>query len=113
MFLYTFECTQDKDIEYFLHNRAVEFKKLSKARTYLVCSQRQLENDRNVHNLKIYGYISIALKILTVPESISNRIRKELDGFSAKIHGEKINDFPCYLIVKNYFNFTKRIILVK
>ena len=68
MFLYTFECTQDKDIEYFLHN------------------------------LKIYGYISIALKILTVPESISNRIRKELDGFSAKIHGEKINDFPCYLI---------------
>ena len=51
LFLSTFECTQDKDIEYFLHNRAVEFEKLSKARTYLVCSQRQLENGRNVHNL--------------------------------------------------------------
>lgn len=25
-------------------------------------------------------------------------MRKELDGFSAKIHGEKIRDFPCYLI---------------
>ena len=105
MFLSTFECTQDKDIEYLLHNRAVEFEKLSKARTYLVCSQRQLENDRNVHNLKIYGYISIALKILSVPESISNRIRKELDGFSAKIHGEKINDFPCYLIGQLSKNF--------
>ena len=29
---------------------------------------------------------------------MSNRMRKELDGFSAKIHGEQINDFPCYLI---------------
>ncbi len=25
-------------------------------------------------------------------------MRKELDGFSAKIHRETISDFPCYLI---------------
>lgn len=25
-------------------------------------------------------------------------MRKELDGFSSKIHGERISDFPCYLI---------------
>ena len=25
-------------------------------------------------------------------------MRKELDGFSAKIHGKTIRDFPCYLI---------------
>ena len=48
--------------------------------------------------LKIYGYLSLALKILTVPSDTSNRVRKELDGFSAKIHGDVISDFPCYLI---------------
>lgn len=40
----------------------------------------------------------MALKVLTVQEEISNRMRKELDGFSAKIYGERINEFPCYLI---------------
>lgn len=29
---------------------------------------------------------------------MSNRMRKELDGFSAKIRGEQISDFPCYLL---------------
>ena len=46
----------------------------------------------------IYGYISLASKILTVPDTISNRMRKELDGFNAKIHGQQISGFPCYLI---------------
>ncbi len=94
--LSSFSCKKDTDIEYFLHNRAIEFEKLSKARTYLVFDQEQLENKED--NLTIYGYISVALKILSVPRNMSNRMRKELDGFSAKIHGEQINDFPCYLI---------------
>ena len=38
------------------------------------------------------------MKILSVPEEWSNRKRKELDGLSAKIHGEPIKDFSCYLI---------------
>ena len=94
--LSSFSCDKDEDIEYFLHNRAIEFEKLSKARTYLVFDQEQLENKEK--NLTIYAYISIALKILSVPKDMSNRMRKELDGFSAKIHGEQISDFPCYLI---------------
>lgn len=92
--LSSFSCEKDEDIEYFLHKRAIEFEKLSKARTYLVFDQEQLEN-KDKH-LIVYGYISIALKILSVPQDISNRMRKELDGFSAKIHGELIGDFPCY-----------------
>ena len=94
--LSSFSCEKDGDIEYFLHNRAIEFEKLSKARTYLVFDQTELENRKQ--NLTIYGYISIALKVLSVPQNMSNRMRKELDGFSAKIHGEQICDFPCYLI---------------
>ena len=35
--LSSFSCEMDKDIEIFLHKRAVEFEKLSKARTYLIC----------------------------------------------------------------------------
>ena len=35
-FLSSFFCEQDPDIEMFLHERAVNFECLSKARTYLV-----------------------------------------------------------------------------
>ena len=41
--LSSFICKQDEDIENFLHNRALEFEKLSKARTYLVYDSDQLE----------------------------------------------------------------------
>ena len=69
---------------------------MSKARTYLIFNSEDLETGKD-HPV-IYGYISLALKILTVPASVSNRMRKELDGFNAKIHGQQISDFPCYLI---------------
>ena len=61
-----------------------------------VIFKEALENKEEC--LIIYGYISIALKILSVPQDMSNRMRRELDGYSAKIHGEQIRDFPCYLI---------------
>lgn len=96
-FLASFSCAEDEDIESFLHNRAIDFENLSKARTYLICDEYELKNCR-FQNVTIYGYLSIALKILTIPKESSNRIRKELDGFSAKIHGEPIQDIPCYLI---------------
>lgn len=97
--LSSFSCNQDEDIENFLHNRAVEFEKLSKARTYLICDEDQMSSeDFYLDKLTIYGYVAIALKILSVPEDWSNRRRKELDGLSAKIHGEPIKDFSCYLI---------------
>lgn len=95
----SFCCEQDEDIENFLHNRAVEFEKLSKARTYLLCDEDQMiSEDFYLEQLKIYGYIAIAQKILTVPDDWSNRKRKELDGLNGKIHGEPIMDFSCYLI---------------
>ncbi len=97
--LSSFSCEQDEDIENFLHNRAVEFEKLSKARTYLICDESQMvSEDFYLEQLRIYGYIAIAQKILTVPDDWSNRKRKELDGLNGKIHGEPIRDFSCYLI---------------
>jgi hypothetical protein len=95
--LSSFCCAQDADIEQFFHHRAVEFERLSKARTYLVCDQEELRT-KKISELTVYGYFSLALKILTVPAEVSNRVRKELDGFSAKLRGEQISDFSCYLI---------------
>ena len=89
-------CKEDEDIESFLHNRAIEFEKISKARTYLIVDADKLmaENSEFV----ICGYVSLALKILTISEHESNRIRKKLDGFNAKMHGIPIQEFPVYLI---------------
>ena len=68
-------CKEDEDIESFLHNRAIEFEKISKARTYLIVDADKLmaENSEFV----ICGYVSLALKILTISEHESNRIRKK------------------------------------
>lgn len=96
-FLSSFLCSLDPDVQGFLHTRAIEFEKLSKSRTYLVLNQDELK-DAKITDLTIYGYITIALKVLSVSTSTSRRIRKELDGLSAKIHGSLINTFPCYLI---------------
>ena len=96
-FLETFSCTQDHDIEFFLHNRAIDFETLSKSRTYLICDKTELES-LPLKQIKIYGYISIALKVLSIPYDSSNRFRKELDGYSAKFHGKPIPHIPCYLI---------------
>lgn len=92
--LNTFSCEKDSDIASFLHSRAVEFEQLSKARTYLIVDEISLKQG----TFTILGYFSIALKTLSIPETLSNRARKELDGFSGKIHGEPIQNIPCYLI---------------
>ena len=95
--LSTFECSLDSDIEYFLRNRAITYEKLSKARTFLVLDEKDL-TEKSIDKVTVMGYIALALKVLTVPEETSNRMRKEIDGLSAKIHGEQITAFPVYLI---------------
>lgn len=42
--LTSFSCKQDTDIEFFLHNRAVEFETLSKSCTYLIVDEEGLLN---------------------------------------------------------------------
>jgi len=97
--LSSFFCNKDADIEYFLKNRAVEFERLSKSRTYLICDEEQISaSEFCLDQLVIYGYISLALKVLSVPDGTSTSTRKKLDGLSGKMHGTPINHFPCYLI---------------
>lgn len=105
--LSSFICEKDRDIEDFLHTKAIKYEELSKSRTYFIVDEEQLiqlikekeENQVvNMSDLIMYGYFSLALKVLSVPEQLSTNQRKNIDGLSAKIHGEVISDFPCYLI---------------
>lgn len=41
-----FSCTKDSDIENFIKNKAVEFESLYKSRTYLLCDESALVNNK-------------------------------------------------------------------
>lgn len=92
--LSSFTCSLDADIELFLHERAIEFEKISKARTYLICDEAKLREGE----IFIVGYFALSLKVLILPEEMPVRSRKEYDGFRGKIHGNPIREIPCYLI---------------
>lgn len=92
--LSSFACEQDADIELFLHNKSVEFENISKSRTYFVCNQEKME----IGEISILGYFALSLKVLILPNEMSVRARKEIDGFSGKIHGVPIREIPCFLI---------------
>lgn len=97
--LATFCCEKDPDISEFLQHNAVQFEQLGKSRTYLTCDADQIQQPGFcLDQLKIYGYVAVALKVLSVPEGLSVRRRKELDGLSGKYHNLPIDSFPCYLI---------------
>ncbi len=92
--LSSFSCSKDNDIQDFLWNKAVNFEKISKSRTYLICDENELKEG----NLIILGYFTLALKVLYIPKKFSNRKRKNLDGYSYKFNGKQVSEIPCYLI---------------
>lgn len=86
-----FLCRKDNDIENFLKEKAITFEKLGKSRTFLVF-------DEDAEEPRILGYYTLALQVLKIPEEFSNRKIKVLDGFNAKINGEKVTELPTILI---------------
>lgn len=91
-----FVCNKDEDIESFLKRRAISFEKLGKSRTFIIYDEDSLEKD--ISDIKILGYFTLALQVLKIPENLSNRKIKKLDGFSAKINGEVLTELPVILI---------------
>lgn len=79
--LYSFSCPLDLDIEAFIHNRAIEFEKLSKSCTYLVCEEEALIKKKE---LFIYGYFSMSLKLLGFPKEFPTEKEKNLTGLVQK-----------------------------
>jgi len=69
-----FNC-QDKEVENFLRNQALEFDKRNKSRTYLLI-------DENVDNeIIIWGYYTLTLKSLKFNDELSKSKIKKIDGF--------------------------------
>ena len=81
-FLKTFKCSLNKDIEDFLHNKAITFEKKLRARTYLLVEKE---------NKKIAGYFSIAINVLYAKEIDKNTLLRIGDLLTLK-------DIPCLLI---------------
>jgi hypothetical protein len=92
--LSSFFCEKDPDLTSFLLERAVQYEKIHKARTYLVVDEESLTKNE----LVILGYFSLALQSLNLSEDVSVRKRGLMDGVSGKRKGEKIISFPCFLI---------------
>ena len=89
-----FFCSRDLDLEDFLRNKAYTFEDKAKSRTYLLLDEVGIKN----RQLDIMAYFAIAPQIMYLPTELSVRQIKRLDGFSGKIHGEKLKALPVYLI---------------
>ncbi|MDD3908085.1 MAG: hypothetical protein PHF34_07725 [Bacteroidales bacterium] len=75
-----------------MKKRAIQFEKLGKSRTFFIY-------DEDEDEFQIFAYYTLAIQVLKIPEDmISGRKAKLLDGFSSKIKGEKITEFPSILI---------------
>jgi hypothetical protein len=74
-----FSC-KDKDVEHFLKNKAFEFEKRDKSRTYLIIGD----------SLELVGYFTLSLKSLEFRDTLSKSKIREIDGFSKEVKGVAI-----------------------
>ena len=75
----SFSC-QDKDVEKFLKEKALDFDKRNKSRTYLII------DGNNDEDIVILGYYTITMKNLPFGESVSKSMIKRIDGYSNNIN---------------------------
>jgi len=80
--LKTFVCEQNKDLQDFLHNKAITFTKNERSKTYLY-----IDSDK-----KVIGYFTITITSLDTKNLDEDTIRC-LDG-----HNDCATSIPCYLI---------------
>ena len=85
----SFCCSKNLDVENFLKQKAINFEKSNKTRTFLVFDE--------VENL--CAYFSLAVKIFELPLSTSKTLRKKVNGLSSNdSSGNPISSVPAYLI---------------
>ena len=80
-----FSC-KDKDVEIFLKNKAFDFERRNKSRTYLVFDSAGYVDGY----FTILGYFTLSLKSLEFRESLSKNKIKDIDGFSKEVSGVAI-----------------------
>jgi hypothetical protein len=75
-----FSC-RDKGVEDFLKNKAIDFDKRHKSRTYLIIDTERYDYDEFV----ILGYYTLTIKTLEFSETLSKSTIKRIDGFSKDV----------------------------
>ena len=75
-----FFCPKSSDVETFLKEKAIQFEKASRARTYLVLNEKTLSDGK----IEIIAYFTIATKALNLSSEITKSTRKRLDGLGNK-----------------------------
>ena len=73
-----FSC-QDKDVEKFLKEKALDFDKRNKSRTYLL-----IDGDKD-EEIIIMGYYTLTLKSLKYNANLSKSKVKKIDGFRSDV----------------------------
>jgi hypothetical protein len=73
-----FSC-QDKDVEKFLKEKAIEFDRRNKSRTYL------LFDTDDSDNIVLLGYFTVTMKSLKLSPILSKSKVKKIDGFRSDI----------------------------
>lgn len=96
-----FECTLNKDVEYFIKEKAIQFLKMGISTTFLVSSTYKGKN-------VIVGYFSLTNKVTKINRNkLSNSVRKRIIRFSEQPTTEKYYTVSLPLIGqlgKNYKN---------
>lgn len=96
-----FECTLNKDVEYFIKEKATQFLKMGISKTFLVSSSYKGKN-------VIVGYFALTNKITKIKKStLSNSVKKRINRFSEQSIVEKYYTVSLPLIGqigKNYRN---------
>jgi len=77
---------KDKDVESFLKNKALDFEKRDKSRTYLVFDSDDFEKG----DVIIIAYFTLSLKSLEFRDTLSKNKIKDIDGFSKEVLGVAI-----------------------
>ena len=95
-----FSCPINRDVEYFLHAKAVEFSKQGLSKTHLVVTSYK---DKPV----ICGYFTLCNKIMSVsPKALSSTFRKRIYKFAKWNPVVKEYSVPAPLIAQFGKNFT-------
>lgn len=109
--LFSFECkstlTGSSDVEFFLHNKAIQFERTDLARTYLVLSTYK-------NRPYLAGYFSITNKSLVIPrkqyKTFSTSLRKKLMGMGHQTeqNNYEIKGYLLGQLGKNYSAIAKK-----
>lgn len=96
-----FECPLNKDVEYFIKEKALQFLRMRISQTFLVSSSYKGKN-------VIVGYFALTNKITKIKKnSLSNSVRKRINRFAEQTSMEKYYTVSLPLIGqlgKNYKN---------